>query len=336
MSAGVHLMGTFATQDRWTVLIIAYLFMGGLGAALLAISTFTERYLRPSPALTRWGVYSGVIILGVGSLLLLFHLLHPIRAWEVLLPWNPLLHPTSWIAWGTQFIIWAMVFGVLYASPHLHPGWGTAVSGHDRDSGKRGLVHWYDRLATPMAWLAILNALGTLAYTGFLLSSFPAVALWHNPVVPALFTVSALSTGVAYLLLVQHLVLRDHGPIARYYERFDIALIGVELLLLAILLFGVLPGTVSGQASYALLMGSFGWVGGFLVLGLLVPLLLEIKGSVRAWNSPLPIVTAAVLVLIGGYLLRHYFMTAGVYYFPWANAHHLGVLGSDVLSHVQR
>ena len=334
MSAGVHLVGTFATQERWLTLVIAYLFLGGLGAALIAISTFTDRYFRPSPALTRWGIYSGVVFLGVGSLLLLFHLLHPVRAWEVLLPWNPLLHPTSWIAWGTQFIIWSMVFAMLYAWPRVHEGWTTRLFA--RVGVMSWLARWCERFATPFAWLAILNALATVVYTGLLLRSFPAVALWHNPLVPALFTVSALSTGLAYLLLVQYAVLREHGPIARVYERLDVLLIIVEMVLVGLLLFAVLPASASGRASYALLMGSWGWILGFMVLGLLVPLLLEIKGSLKGWNSPLPVVTAAVLVLVGGYLLRHYFLGSGVYYFPWANAHQLGVLGSDVVSHVLR
>jgi len=37
----------------------------------------------------------------------------------------------------------------------------------------------------------------------------------------------------------------------------------------------------------------------------------------KGWATRLPIVTASVLVLAGGYLLRHYFMYAGVYAYPW-------------------
>ncbi|MEJ2630987.1 MAG: polysulfide reductase NrfD [Acidihalobacter sp.] len=326
MNETLHLLGTVTTQNRWAGLVIWYLFLGGLGAALVAISIFSHRYYKASARLTLWGVISGEVGLAVGSLLLLFHLLDPSHAWRVLLPWNVFLNPTAWITWGTQFLIWAMVFGLLYIWPILR---------EPKAGGREHRVaEICRRFAGPLAWLTIVMSIAVAVYTGLLLRSFPAVALWHNPVIPMLFTVSALSTGLAYLLLVQYAVLREHGPLARAYERFDILLIVIEMILIGFLLYGVLPGSGSGRASAELLMGNMGWVVGFLVLGLLVPLLLEIKGSLRAWNSPAPVMLAAVLVLIGGYLLRHYFLTAGVYYFPWTNAHHLGVLGSDVVTHV--
>jgi formate-dependent nitrite reductase membrane component NrfD len=56
--------------------------------------------------------------------------------------------------------------------------------------------------------------MGTVFYTGLLLQSFPAVALWHNPGVPLLFIVSAFSTAMAFLLLVLYLAVKreeDHG-----------------------------------------------------------------------------------------------------------------------------
>jgi polysulfide reductase chain C len=338
MNEAIHLVGTLTTQDRWVGLVIWYLFLGGLGAALVAISIFAHRYARASTPLTLWGVLSGEVALAVGSLLLLFHLLDPLHVWRILLPWNVFVNPTAWITWGTQFLIWAMVFGVLYIWPMLWKAQGLRRIPLLNWWFGIGWVRWSaeicERFATLLAWLSILMSIAVAVYTGLLLRSFPAVALWHNPVIPLLFTVSALSTGLAYLLLVQYAVLREHGPLARAYERFDVLLIAVEMALIGYLLYAVLPGSESGRASYALLMDNMGWVVGFLLFGLLVPLLLEIKGSLRAWNSPVPVMAAAVLVLVGGYLLRHYFLNAGVYYFPWANAHHLGVLGSDVIAHV--
>ena len=60
-----------------------------------------------------------------------------------------------------------------------------------------------------------------------------------------------------------------------------------------------------------------GWLIGFIGFGLLVPFFLELKGVVKGWTGHMPIVTASVLVMMGGYLLRHYFMYAGVYAHPW-------------------
>ena len=66
-----------------------------------------------------------------------------------------------------------------------------------------------------------------------------------------------------------------------------------------------------------LLWNDYGWLIGFIGFGLIVPFLLELKGVMRGWGSRVPILTASVLVLAGGYLLRHYFMYAGVYAYPW-------------------
>jgi anaerobic selenocysteine-containing dehydrogenase len=48
-----------------------------------------------------------------------------------------------------------------------------------------------------------------------------------------------------------------------------------------------------------------------------VPFFLELKGVIKGWTSHVPIIAAPVFVLAGGYLLRHYFMYAGVYAYPW-------------------
>ena len=337
MSDSVHLVVTTATQDRWAALVIWYLFLGGLGAGLTAISVLSHRYFKASTALTLWGVFAGEAAMAIGSILLLFHLLNPLHVWRVLVPWNIFLNPSAWITWGTQFLVWAMVFAILYVWPLLYRAealrripvlnWWFGI----------GIVRWSaevcERFAALLAWLTIVLSLAVAVYTGLLLRSFPAVSLWHNPIVPALFTVSALSTALAFLLLVQYAVLRDHGRLAHAYERADMILIAIEMGLIAWLLYGFLPATGSGRASYALLMGDMGWVVGFLIFGLAVPFLVELVGSLRSWHSPMPVLAAAVLVLIGGFLLRHYFLQYGVYDFPWGNASHLGVLGSDVVQH---
>ena len=46
------------------------------------------------------------------------HLLHHLAAIHILNPLVFFKKPDAWIAWGTQFIIWMMVWGVLYALPY--------------------------------------------------------------------------------------------------------------------------------------------------------------------------------------------------------------------------
>ena len=155
--------------------------------------------------------------------------------------------------------------------------------------------------------------------TGLLLQSFPAVALWHNPGVPLLFTVSAFSTALAYLLLVLVVIHRNdqHQPICRYYERIDLMLIAAELVIIFSFYHYLSAGSESSRRSMELLWNDMGWVVGFIGFGLIVPFLLELKGVLKGWTSRIPMVAAASMVLVGGYLLRHYFMYNGVYALPW-------------------
>ncbi len=334
----LHFATSLATQDRWGILVAAYLFLGGMGAAMIAISMIIHQYFRADRVLTLWGTLSGEAMLGVGSALLLVDLLHPTRVWEILLPWNPIHVPTSWIAWGTQFIVWAMVCGLLYIWPLVLeeptlrriPLVGPLV---DRwfNIPIIELIGGIAVLFSPiLAWIAIACGVGTAMYTGILISSFPGATLWHNVLVPPLFTVSAFSTALAWLLLVQHAVLHRHDGFGKAFERVDMVLIGIEILLVAGLLFVILPSNISGQATLHILWHSAGWVIGFLGLGLLIPFLMEIKGVSSGWKSGFPVALTAVLVLMGGFLLRQYFLSSGVYAFQWANADHQSLINAGI------
>ena len=135
-----------------------------------------------------------------------------------------------------------------------------------------------------------------------------------------LFSVSAFSTAMAFLLLVLNLAIKkreEDRPLRVFYERTDLILIAVELVILFSFFFYLQRGSQSAAISAQLLWNDWGWLIGFIGFGLLVPFFLELKGVVKGWNSPAPIMLASVLVLVGGYLLRHYFMYAGVYARPW-------------------
>ncbi|RCX32166.1 NrfD/PsrC family molybdoenzyme membrane anchor subunit [Thioalbus denitrificans] len=314
---------TYATQDYWTWWIAVYLYLGGLGAATLTVTFLTDLYLKRHPCLVMWGAISGVVMLGLGSAMLFFHLLDHVAVFSVINPLVLFRKPDAWIAWGTQFIIWMMWWGVLYALPYMARSEAflrlPLVGALLRLRWIAALARCCERYHKVVGWLATINGIGTAVYTGLLLQSFPAVALWHNPGVPLLFTVSAFSTAMAYLLLVLHVVVRreeDHG-LRVFYERIDLMLIAAELVILFSFFHYMRAGSESLYRSFELLWNDWGWLVGFIGFGLLVPFALELKGVLRGWGSRMPIVTASVLVLVGGYLLRHYFLAAGVYARPW-------------------
>ncbi len=314
---------TYATQDIWTWWLAIYLYTGGLGAATLSVTFLTDMYLKPHPNLVLWGAGSGVVLLSIGSILLFGHLLDHMAAIHILNPFNLFINPTAWITWGTQFIIWMMIWGVLYALPYAcqtpilqrMPLVGKLLA-HPLMAKTCGTIGKYRKV---IGWLAVVNGVGTAVYTGLLLQSFPAVALWNNPGVPLLFTVSAFSTALAFLLLIMYTVIHDHADegIRVLYERIDLILISTELVILFSFYHYLKSGPESAVRSWELLWNNYGWIVGFIGFGLIVPFFLELKGVISGWATRVPIVAASVMVLTGGYLLRHYFMYAGVYAYPW-------------------
>lgn len=314
---------SYVTQQWWTWWFAVYLFLGGLGAATMAVAFLTDMYLKKHPTLVIWGTLSSFAMVGFGSLMLFIHLLDHIAVIHVLNPlvlWNK---PDAWIAWGTQFITWLMVWGVLYPLPYFVdspffnrlPVVGTILR-LPLVNTVAGICGRYHKL---LGWLATVNGIGVAVYTGLLLQSFPPVALWHNPGVPILFTVSAFSTALAFLLLVLNLFIKqpDDQGIRVFYERTDLILISAELVILFSFFHYLSAGSESAAHSAQLLWNDLGWLIGFIGFGLLVPFFLELKGVIKGWSTHVPIVFASVLVLFGGYLLRHYFMYAGVYAHPW-------------------
>jgi formate-dependent nitrite reductase membrane component NrfD len=313
-------------QDAWGWSIAVYLFLGGLGAAVMGVVVITNLFRisnREHPTLVVWGALSSIVFLAVGSGMLFIHLLDHLAVLNVLNPLVLFKKPDAWIGWGTQFIIWMMIWGFFYACPYLRKAKGTRdmpVIGKSVDEcgplcKLMGLCQKYQRT---IGWLTVINAVGTVAYTGLLLQSFPAVALWHNPGLPMLFMVSAFSTALAYILLLQYLAIKEPDQdLRKLFERIDLGLVGLEIALVFFFINYMLSGSESGLQSVEFLWNSWGWLLGFIGLGLFVPLLLEIGAVSGKLSGHFPVVMAAVLVLVGGFLLRHYTLVAGVYEYPW-------------------
>jgi len=314
---------TYETQNFWTWWFAVYLYTGGLGGAVLAVAFLTDLYLKVHRNLVLWGAGAGVVLLSLGSFMLFLHLLDHMAVIHVLNPLAMLDQPTAWIAWGTQLILWMMIWGVLYAIPYARVTPLFLKTPVLKDilawSFMAKLGDFVAKYRKIFGWLAVVNGVGVAVYTGLLLQSFPAVALWANPGVPLLFTVSAFSTAMAFLLLIMYTILHEaeDDHIRVLYERIDLVLIASEIVIIFSFFFYLLRGNESALRSWEILFTDMGWLIGFIGFGLLVPFLLELKGVIKGWVGRGPIIAASIFVLTGGYLLRHYFMYAGVYAYPW-------------------
>jgi formate-dependent nitrite reductase membrane component NrfD len=148
-----------------------------------------------------------------------------------------------------------------------------------------------------------LGLVGTLfgfflaSYTGVLLGA-TAQPLWSDArLMGALFLASGASTGVAAVTLLLFLGGGGAEEAWAKLERADRFAIAFELVVLALFL------VTLGSASRPLTGGPFALLfwGGLVVVGLLIPLALEFV----AHGAKLIGALAAVLVLIGGFVLRY-------------------------------
>ena len=143
-------------------------------------------------------------------------------------------------------------------------------------------------------------------YTGLLLGTMPSRILWNSAVLGPLFLASGISTGAALLLL---LPLEETERKA--LVRWDGLAIVAELVLIALMLLGFATSGEAGRWAAAQFLGGpytavfFSCV---VVLGLLVPLLMEIVEAKRhlPFAAILPL-----LILTGGLALRWILLTAG-------------------------
>jgi len=276
----------------WGIPVAFDLFLAGFGAGALLLAVVADlfggkRYqkiMRTGAIIAPWPVL-------VGVLLLVIDLGNPSRFWEFLLRKGPgflMFNPDSVMSIGVWLLTFFVILSLVYLVLCL-VSW---------------VFVWGAKLRQLVGVVAFCFALLVTVYTGVLLAATPN-PLWNSVLLPAVFSVSALSTGIAgvvFVLALGHIYKRavKIDPFVSELEKINSRVIG--LLLLIIILF-VLAGI--GSAQMRMIIGSgFGilWWIGIVVLGLIVPLLFGIKGKA---NKPGASLVVSALVLLGGFLLRY-------------------------------
>jgi formate-dependent nitrite reductase membrane component NrfD len=288
---------------EWGLLIVVYLFLGGLSGGALALSAVAalaggdrfSRVARMAAFVAPWPV-----LMGTG--LLVLDLGRPLHFWKLLVAVEP--RSPMWI--GTWLLTLFALVSLPYANLFL-PVWL-------RLWRPGNVARWKRRLA--LAGLPLGIAVGI--YTGVLLGVLVARPLWNTPLLAQLFLVSALSTAAAFVLLLLRRVGSEDER--RALAAGDAALIGLELAVIAWMLIDArVSGASTSAAAAALATGAIGWTFwiGVVALGLLAPLAVEIAGLRHmdrrpgfAWIASLERI-APLLVVAGGFLLRWVIVYAG-------------------------
>ncbi len=281
-------------EPSWGLLIVIYLFCGGLSAGAMMLSAAAmllgrgDRYT----AIVRRGAFLAPLPVIAGTALLVFDLGRPLFFWKLFVALRPL--SPMWI--GSWLLALFSAVTLFYAYLQLPARWRRWRVPHG--------AAWARRLA--VAGLPL--GLAVAVYTAVLLGVLVARPLWNTPALAVLFVLSALSSAAAALMLITPAA--EHPALSRA----DIVLIAAETLTLGGLLFyGVVSSSSARHGVGVLAAGDYAlpfWLG-VVLLGLLVPGGIEVRAA-RAHRVPRALVTlAAWLVLAGGFLLRYVVVYAG-------------------------
>ena len=290
----------------WTWEVAMYLFLGGVTAGIIIFAAVVAlmKKDREAPFASDRLALLAPIVLSLGMTTLFLDLEHKLFTFRFYMTFK-LLSPMSWGAW-ILIIIYPLSLLQIFAT--LRRGYPQIAGYVDMLAPGRAIVDWCEAHRREISLVAIPVGVGLGVYTAIVLSAFGARPFWNTGVLAPLFLASGLSTAAAAVALLT----KHHGERA-WFTRIDIYLIIVELALVALFIINLATGSAPQlQALECCIMGgphTFAFWVLFVGIGLLIPLLLEIL-EIRGLGKPLAL-TAAVLVLFGGYTLRHVMMEVG-------------------------
>lgn len=297
-----------------------YLFLGGMGAGAFIAAMFV--YLREGEKCRGTAVVSvlaSIVCLVVGLLLLLSELITPLRG---MMMWQSFSNFTSWMTFGAWIVFAAVVVFMLVA---ICMGKRSGAIVSKVWKGFEGLA---PKLTRILGIVGMLLGLCVAAYTGILLMSAPGVPLWDTPLIPCLFTVSALDTGIALVEVVAFIFHKKEEmgeKTAKILEIAVVVLVVLELVVLALLLTSMMGATdnviaaAAAQSASILVEGQlapFFW-GLVVAVGLALPLVAAVLAVVMKSKKACVIsLVGAIGAMAGGCTLRFVIIMAGLHADP--------------------
>ncbi|MFQ5899734.1 MAG: NrfD/PsrC family molybdoenzyme membrane anchor subunit [Candidatus Methylomirabilia bacterium] len=286
-------------QDVWGWKVAIYLFVSGTGAGAYAVGMVTQRLGSDWSPAAAAGLLLGPALVMPATLLLIWDLGRPagfLRAGR-----RP---ASSWISRGVMILSGFIIVGGLHGTLSVWP-WGWLGPS--------------DRLTLVLSPLGALLALSTMLYAGLLLGAVRPIPFWSTPVLPLLFLVSSLSTGIMAvdltLTLRQAVTGATESSALGGLRQADLLLLTLEAVAIACYI-GLSHATAGSRASIALLTrGTLAprfWAG-VVAGGVALPFLIQLLEVTWAVPAAMALSLVSSLAgLLGGLLLRHVVVAGGV------------------------
>lgn len=283
-------------QAAWHGLLPLYLFLGGLGGGTLVLTAWLDllapkRYRRT----VRPCAWSALLFLIFGAIILLVDVGTPFRA---LLLWDSFSNPASWLTIGAWTLA-AALCGNLALSL-------VASCCAPRRSILRSIL----------GVACIIVGAATCIYTGVLLMTSSAIVSWNTILVPALFVLSSLNSGTAFVSCIYRL--KEKAKRARRmtaWNGFTVFLTTAESVVTGLYLSWLAtssPATL--PAAQLLIDGVLSlpfWL--FVVgAGLVIPWAIALIGLLRHKDPKWLVILSAICTLIGACALRFLILAIGL------------------------
>jgi len=281
-------------QEAFGIFIAVYFYLTGLSAGSFILSTLAYGFgMEQYKSLGRVGVILATVLLIIAPLFLLLHIGVPHRAWHLFL----YLNFESPITWGSFLLILYPVNCIIYC--------------YFMFKEKKKQTRLFGLIGIPLA-------VSVHGYTGFILAFGKARALWNTALMPILFLVSAIVSGIALMILVcivkdrffsaqkkiNYPLIENLGKMLAWVIVFDLFLVGCDILVLLI------SHSDAQDVAHLLLSGKFFPL--FLIvenlLGKIVPFTLLI---VPRFRNLVTMIIASLLVVIGIFVMRYVVVVGG-------------------------
>jgi Ni/Fe-hydrogenase subunit HybB-like protein len=289
-----QLLYNITHQEAFGIFIAVYFYLTGLSAGSFILSTLAYGFgIEQYKPLGRVGVVLATVLLIIAPLFLLLHIGVPHRAWHLFV----YLNFESPITWGSFLLILYPINCIIY--------------GYFMFREKKKLTRLFGLIGIPLA-------ISVHGYTGFILAFGKARALWNTALMPILFLVSAIVSGIALMILVciikdrffskqkkiDYPLLENLGKMLAWIIVFDLFLVGSDILVLLI------SHSDAQEAAHLLLTGRFFPL--FLIvenlLGKIVPFILLV---VPRFRNLATMIIASVLVIVGIFFMRYVVVVGG-------------------------
>ena len=288
------------SQERQTSfgwLVSAELFLSGTGGGVFLTSFILDLLDKYEPV-ARIGAILGPILVLLGASFLMAELGSKTRLYRLFFN----LNLSSWMSRGTWILTVFIIFGLAYSLPAFKAfdwlPWSKAVA-----------------LGWGIGIVAALFSVLVASYTGFLFGVVKGIPFWNTPILPLLFFLSGLYTGIAVILVIALFYKTTLGVVGFH----QLGAVGIVLILMHLLALGSYleiarhSGVSSAKSVHLLKTPLF--IGGATIVGLLVPVCLLSYSLVVSDTLVLSILAgvSGVFLLTGGLFQRYCIIRAGVY-----------------------